>query len=250
MSWAAYVREFHAERPGITEEVLRYSRDRYSVDPYQWLLAAAPGSGRVLDLACGSAPLGTELAATHTVVGMDSAFAELQAARRSRQETLVLGDAAAIPLATASVDLVVCSMALMILSPLLSVLTEIRRVLRPNGTLIAMVPARGPLRIKDLPLIAGLMAALGRRLGYPADRALRRISDAFGHAGLELFSDEQRRFGYRLHAQADADRFLDSLYLPGITRTRGRMGRRYLRLLARSEQELPIPLRRIVAMAR
>ncbi|MGP3919839.1 class I SAM-dependent methyltransferase [Nonomuraea sp. 10N515B] len=249
MSWAAYLRAFHEERAGITEEVLRRCRNRGGEDPYRWLLAALPQRGLVLDLACGSAPLSADLAAGHRVVGVDAAFAELQAAPRHRRMGLVLGDARALPVATACVDVVVCSMALMVLTPVSEVLAEIRRVLRPQGMLAATVPATGPLRATDLPPVAGLVATLGRRLGYPGDRPLGRAPELFARSGLRVVGDERRRFGYPLRGPRDADLLLESLYLPGLPASRRRWARRYLRLLTMAEWEMPVPVRRILAVA-
>jgi hypothetical protein len=56
MNWDGYLEGFHAERPGITESVLRRARAG-GTDPYDWLAEVVPRRGRVLDLGCGSAPL-------------------------------------------------------------------------------------------------------------------------------------------------------------------------------------------------
>ena len=58
--WTEYVAGFHAGRPGITERVLGRARDADG-DAYDWLAAAVPARGRVLDVACGSAPLKSRL---------------------------------------------------------------------------------------------------------------------------------------------------------------------------------------------
>lgn len=255
MGWAEYLRTFHDERPGVTDAVLGRSRGGGEQgDPYSWLLEAVPpAAGRVLDLACGSAPLFRRLIERphpRLYVGVDASAGELRAARQAGAQPLVRASANAIPLPAGSVDVVVCSMALMVLTSPDRALAEISRVLAPDGLLVATVPARGPIRPVDLPVVTALMAALGRRLTYPGDQALRRLDDALARAGLRLESDVQRRFGYRLRARRDADLFLSSLYLPGLPPSRRRLGRAYLRTLARMRAELPVPIRRVTARRR
>ncbi len=251
MGWERYLESFHRQRPGITEAVLRRStapgRDGEE-DPYKWLAAAVPAQGWVLDLACGSAPLWPALAG-HQYVGLDTSAGELAAARKAGAGPLIRASASAIPLADHSVDVVACSMGLMVLTPLPAVLAEIARVLAPGGMLAATVPARGPLRGRDLPVVAGLLALLGRGLGYPGDRELRRLGSHLARAGLRPEADERRRFGYRLRSQADAGQFLSSLYLPGLPTGRYQRARACLRMLARFHAELPVPIRRITATA-
>ncbi|MGH3189131.1 MAG: class I SAM-dependent methyltransferase [Streptosporangiaceae bacterium] len=245
MAWDAYLNSFHAERPGITEAILRRSRHAGpddAGDPYRWLADAVPGPGPVLDLGCGSGPLFRELPGRQ-YAGLDASGAELAAARRAGARPLLRARAPAIPLRDASVDAVACSMSLMVITPLPQVLAEISRVLRPGGVLAATVPAGGPLRAGDRIISAGLVAALGRVPGYPAAPAPHRLPGA----GLRVIADERRRFGYRMHGRADADRLLASLYLPGLSPRRYQLARAWLRLLAVFRLEFPVPLRRIIA---
>ena len=251
VSWEHYLDSFHAARPGITEAVLRRSRATCGgavTDPYRWLAQAVPRRGRVLDLGCGSGPLWPELAG-RDYTGLDTSAAELAAARAAGAGPLLRASAAAIPLRDGSVDVVACSMSLMVFTPLPRVLAEIARVLRPGGLLVATVPARGPLRSRDVALVAGLLAALGRAPSYPAGGEMRRLARLLAAAGLPLAGDERCRFGYRLRDRADADAFLSSLYLPGLRAARYRIAAAYLRLLARSGDEVPVPLRRITGVA-
>jgi SAM-dependent methyltransferase len=246
--WSGYLAGFHARRPGITEQVLRRTRGAAG-DPYGWLAAAVPERVGVLDLACGNAPLWPRLPGRN-YVGIDVSAAELAAARDRGAAGRVRASAAALPLPDASVDVVVCSMALQVLTPLPAVLAETARVLAPGGRLVATVPDRGPLRLLDAPVLAGLLAALGRGLSYPNDPALRRLPDLLAGAGLRLISDERRRFAYPLVDDAAADRFLDSLYLPDLPARRYRAARVFLRALARGNVSLPVPIRRVIATRR
>lgn len=248
MVWQDYLTGFHHDRAGITDEVLQASRDVQGNTPYEWLLAAVPDHEPVVDLACGSAPLWPMLSG-RAYLGMDTSAAELAVARRAGAGPLVRGCATAIPLAAGSVEVMVCSMALMVISPLPAVLTEMRRVLVPGGRLVATVPARGPLRVGDLPILAGLLTVLGRRLSYPNDEELGDLRPLLATAGLRVDADEQQRFGYRLGDARDADRFLASLYLPGLPPRRYRLARAYLRQCSRLGIEIPVPIRRIVATA-
>jgi SAM-dependent methyltransferase len=244
--WSNYVAGFHADRPGVTERVLHRARSS-GEDAYDWLAAAAAKGRVVLDLACGSAPLLPVLAAGRHV-GVDVSAAELALARRRGAGLLVRGSASALPLADGSVEVVACSMALQILTPLPTVLAEVARVLTPGGRLVATVPDSGPLRARDVPIIAALLATLGRGLGYPNDRLLRRLPDLLAVAGLRLVTDDRRRFAYPLATAADAEVFLASLYLPGLSARRYRAARVLLRAAARPRLSLPVPVRRLVAV--
>ncbi len=55
--WRAYLDRFHHERAGVTEDLLGRAVDASGATPYDWLAGAVSGRGRVVDLACGSAPL-------------------------------------------------------------------------------------------------------------------------------------------------------------------------------------------------
>ncbi|MBB2504041.1 class I SAM-dependent methyltransferase [Amycolatopsis echigonensis] len=248
MVWQDYLAGFHRDRAGITDEVLRRSHDGGNT-PYEWLVAAVPEHGFVLDVACGSAPLWRAVG-QRRYLGLDVSAAELAVARRSGAGPLVRASAAAIPARTGSVDVVVCSMALMVMTPLPVVLADVHRVLVRGGRLVATVPGRGPLRRGDWAVMIGLMVMLGRRLRYPNDDLLDDLDALLPASGLRVESDEHRRFGYRLNDRSDVDRFLDSLYLPDLPSTRYRVARAYLRACSRWGIELALPIRRIVATAR
>lgn len=129
-AWASYVQRFHDERAGITDAVLQGASDDES--PYQWALQPVAAHGRVVDLACGSAPL-HQLLAVPVCVGIDRSPAELDLAASSGAGPLVLADAGSIPLAAGVASVVVCSMSLQILQPLGPACAEVARLLRPDG---------------------------------------------------------------------------------------------------------------------
>lgn len=242
--WAGYLGRFHAERPGITERVLGRAFDG-GQRPYEWL-AGAVGDGPVIDVACGSAPL-HGLLGEAGYRGFDVSAEELRVARK-RGASVAIAPGEHLPVEDASAGTVVCSMALQVVDDLAGVLAEAARVLRPGGRFAALVPASGPLRPRDWIPLAGLLAALGGRNRYPNDAALRDPHRLFSEAGLTLFSDERRRFRYRLGQREDADLLLESLYLPETGPGRSRAARAWLRGCAKAKAEFPIPIRRLVAV--
>ncbi len=242
--WAGYLERFHQQRAGITETVLSRCVDRHGLDPYQWAVQPAGRAGPVLDLACGSGPLWPHLTA-RPYLGIDRSASELSLAAARGARPLVGADATALPVADSTVTVVVCAMALMIMKPLAPILTEIARVLRSGGRLVALVPANRPLGAPGALVAAGLVAATGP-LRYPNDAALADPTEAFGRAGLRIIADDTHRFGYRLTGTARADALLDSLYLPGLPRRRVQAARAWLRALATVGATAPVPLRRLV----
>jgi ubiquinone/menaquinone biosynthesis C-methylase UbiE len=122
-------------------------------------------AGQVLDLGCGtgilSARMVDELAVP--VVGCDYSAGMLdEAAARTRRVAWVQGDALVLPLRDASVDVITSTEAFHWFPDPAGALAEIRRVLRPGGTLlVALVnpPAAAPARAAE---------AAARAAGQPA----------------------------------------------------------------------------------
>ncbi len=131
--------------------------------------ALSPGD-RALDLACGTGDLAALAAAVGAVaLGVDFAPAMLAVARRRRPEAwLVRGDAAALPVASSSMDAVLCGFALRNFVAIEPVLAEAARVLRPGGRLVLLEVAtpRGRLAraahrlyfARVVPLLGALLA--------------------------------------------------------------------------------------------
>ena len=242
-SWVDYLEDFHRRRPGVTEDVLARST-AIGTDPYRWLLEPLRLTGPVLDLACGSAPL---LGAREWEgwVGVDRSPAELARAAEAGATPLVRGDAAALPFATGTFNAVVCSMAIMLLEPLDSVLAEIRRVVRPGGTAVFMLPGSRPLTPADLLHYGQLMTAVRQsHLAYPNDRRIARLGRLLQKAGFDLVADERLRFVYPIEDEASARLFVDSLYLPAVSERR--LAKASTAASRWMGQEIGIPLRRVV----
>jgi len=244
IDWGTYLSAFHHERPGITEEILASSTSA-GQNPYEWLLDVIPQDANLLDLACGSAPL-LRAGWTGPWVGVDRSPAELDLARANGGQSVIVGEAHDLQFNDHSFAAVACSMALMLLTPLDDCLAEIARVLAPGGTVAVLLPAGPrPLTATDLWRWGRLLLALRRtRLGYPNDKALRRLNETVRSRGLDVLSDDRRRFVYPCTGRDAADRFVDSLYLPGMPAARVQAARRVADAWVGGE--IGIPLRRVL----
>ena len=74
----------------------------------------------------------------------------------------MLADAGNIPLAAGIAAVVVCSMSLQILQLLDGILDEVARLLLPGSVFVALLPASGPLSLRDRTRYARLLLALRR----------------------------------------------------------------------------------------
>ncbi|MDQ6796864.1 MAG: class I SAM-dependent methyltransferase [Actinomycetota bacterium] len=199
----------------------------------------------MVDLACGNGPLAPELA-VYGWVGIDLSDAELSAAHDGAHR-VIHADVASLPVADGSAGSVVCSMALMLVQPLERVLSEVARVLRPGGVLVALLPSRGPLRPRDVMRYTRLLAALGkRRLDYPNDGALGDVGALMGRHNLHLVDDRRRMFTCLITSPSIGVMCVRSLYLPDIEPARLAAGERVARSWV--GRDLGLPLRRVVAV--
>lgn len=243
VDWRSYLVGFHAERSGITENLLSPATDDDGRSPYDWLAEVVPRGARVLDLACGSAPTGDLLDAA-TYVGLDLSPEELALAA-ARGLPVAQADAARLPIADGGVDVVVCSMSLQLL-PLEPALAEVRRVLRPGGTFAATVPTSRPMPAGHALRWGRLLASLRTAsLSYPNDDALASPGGPLAAAGLTLLSDDARGFRVDVASEAVADRLLDGLYLPDVPPERVEAARRVAHRWV--GQRTTVPVRRLVA---
>jgi SAM-dependent methyltransferase len=139
----------HRQHPGFTETCAARCRDATGRNSYEWLAEVVdPGEHRtLLDLACGS---GVLTALCHArfggrvaLIGVDMSADELALARgRVPDQAVALHCGMAQEMdfiADHSIDVVLCHWALTLMDPIEPVLGELRRVLRPNGVLAAIV---------------------------------------------------------------------------------------------------------------
>jgi ubiquinone/menaquinone biosynthesis C-methylase UbiE len=125
----------------------------YSTNPYGWtrwlfdhLVEALPGTARIMELGCGPAglwtanaariPSGWSLALSDFSAGMVAAARENLAAL-DRPVALTVADAQAIPASNAAFDGVIANHMLYHVPDRPRALAEIRRALKPGGTLFA-----------------------------------------------------------------------------------------------------------------
>lgn len=243
-SWNAYLTTFHEQHAGITEEILAASTSA-GRNPYQWLLEVIPRDANLLDLACGSAPL-LRAGWKGTWTGVDRSPHEVDLARRIAGDRVVRAEADDLPFADHHFSAVACSMAFMLLQPLHDCLAEVSRVLVPGGTLVLVLPGgASPLTAGDLWKWSRLLLALRRsRLAYPNEHPARDLVHSEIRRGLRIVRDDRRRFTFRIETQHDAHRFIDSLYLPGISELRRQGAYRTARSWIGAD--IGIPLRRLL----
>lgn len=251
VDWQAYLRDFHAERPGITEHVLCHSADPLLGNPYEWLSRALPARpGDVLDLTCGNAALLPWLRGQRSYMGFDLSAGELALGRAHGRGPLVRADVRQLPLPGSSVDTVISSMGLMLVQPLAAGVAEIARVLRPGGIVALLLPGLWPIRVRDVPLGVRLAVALSGVGSMPQQVSPRRLRRLSATAGLSLVESSRHRFPFPLRTRADAALAVRGLYTPG--RTPAQLARAEALLAARigPTSELPVPLLRVVARLR
>ncbi|WND39764.1 methyltransferase domain-containing protein [Streptomyces sp. BB1-1-1] len=242
--WRRFITAYHHAHPGITEQLFSLA----DASPYTWLAEPLHGArGTILDLACGSAPTRDELPDADWV-GVDLSAAELAEAARRGRWPLVRAGADALPVTSASVGAVCAAICLPVVTPLPQVLGEIRRVLRPGGTLAALVPSQSGLSPSGLLGWLRVMAALRAvRQPWPNPQARDGLAPLLGAAGFRVRRDERRVFTLAIESAEAAALLADALYLPGLTHHRAQTAKRSLARWASSGRRLELPLRRVVA---
>ncbi|WP_304453293.1 class I SAM-dependent methyltransferase [Nocardiopsis sp. YSL2] len=242
--WRRYLGDFHDTRPGVTERLLGLAEE----DPYAWL--AEPlrsATGTVLDLACGSGPTRAALPRVRWA-GVDSSAGELAYAAALGRGPLVMGDAAALPFATGSVDAVCAAMALQVLTPLDAVMDEVERVLRPDGVLAALTPAGlGAPPRGALAWVRVLFALRETRLSWPNPHACDGADRFLAARGWTVVSSSRRVLRLPMATPEQTALLLRGLYLPDTGPGRLRAAERSLAAWARPGRYLSLPLRRVVA---
>jgi ubiquinone/menaquinone biosynthesis C-methylase UbiE len=151
--WNDYLKTVHTGFSGVTRPLADFVTTR-GLNTYHALLAAIPTSElsvrTVLDLGCGDGyftkMLWSKMGERGNLTGLDLVPEEIAAARRYLSDdrvTWIASPAQKMPLETASQDTIVSHLVLMLSLPLEPVLDEIARVLKPGGTLYAVVTRPG-----------------------------------------------------------------------------------------------------------
>jgi ubiquinone/menaquinone biosynthesis C-methylase UbiE len=122
--------------------------ERLGLDRWRrWLVAGAAGS--ILDVGCGTGRNLPLYQRGVRVVGVDVSAASLARARRRRPDVpLVQADAEALPFRTAAFDTVVSALVFCSVPDAARGLLEVKRVLRPGGTLRMLEHVRSTRRLK------------------------------------------------------------------------------------------------------
>ena len=142
-----------------------------------------PPARDALDAGCGDARLSAELRADRLVLTDVSAVALKRARERLPQaEVVELEPDAPLPLADSSFDLALCAETLEHVRDVQLLLSELRRVLRPRGTLAVTTPAHGRATAARA-LVAGWEGAhdpLSPHLRFFSRRSLARLLAEMG----------------------------------------------------------------------
>ncbi|WP_309117690.1 methyltransferase domain-containing protein [Saccharothrix sp.] len=143
-TWRTYLAAYHDDRPAITERLLGLAgsslriaggtarRDRSDTGPRLRLSSHPAVAARCPVDRTGLLRQRTPYAAADD------------------RTPLVRGNANALPTATGPITAVCAALSLQVLTPPDTVLSEVRRVLKPDGALVALVPARPGLRSSGL----------------------------------------------------------------------------------------------------
>lgn len=123
--------------------------------------------GRVLDAACGTGAVASQLIDRgHQVVGIDLSPAMLRRARKAVPgAAFLLGDITSVPLPDRGTDHVVCSLAMTHVADLARFFAEAARVMRPGGHLLVLDTRTHFTGSRRYPLI---QQAPDGRVGYVA----------------------------------------------------------------------------------
>lgn len=221
--------------------VLRRATDRAGGGPLAWVAGPLLAADRVLDVCCGSGALADELPAGRWL-GVDVDPGPGRPAR-------LRGSPTALPVRTSGVDGIALLLALPRLPDLDGLFAELRRVLRPGGTLVLLVPSAAGRSARELRLastLAGVHRHWRNRSGLDSAGWLLAAAD------FAVLGDDRVAFTLPLPDAEAARAIVDELPraglwpadLPDAVRDRALAG---LTRFAGRGRVLPVPLRRLVA---
>jgi SAM-dependent methyltransferase len=201
-------------RPRTVPELLHSATDRTGRTPEQWLAAALAGAdGPVLELrAAASDP--ARRVTLRMLVPTGPGHAEAGRAGAGTAE------ADRLPVLTSGLAGLRATMCLPVLEPLDGLFAELRRVLRPTGTLAALVPSRpGSLVLAPRgwrPLNRALNRALAGHPGFRNESARDHLSWLFTAADFAVLTDQRRVFWLPIPDRATAEATIAALVPAGI----------------------------------
>jgi SAM-dependent methyltransferase len=225
----------------VAARLLRAAMTRDGTRPLPWTASPLASAGRVLDVCCGTGPLADELPGRW--VGVDPAA-------RAGRHRLLAADPTALPLHDNAVDGAVLLLTLPRLRDVNGVFAELRRVLRPGGTLVVVVPAASPRSLAELRW-APLLSAV-HRCGWTNRSALDNAGWLLAAADFAVLGDDRGAFALPVPDAAAAHALVSDLPLAGwwppqlAADVRERVGAG-LSQRAGPGRVLPVPLRRLVA---
>lgn len=234
--------EHHGAAGTAAETLLRAATDRTGAGPLEWAVAPLLTATRVLDVCCGAGPLADELPAGRWL-GVDPAVGASGRTPRIRASPV------ALPLRTNAVDGIALLLALPRLPDLDALFAELRRVLRPGGTLVLLVPSALPHSVAELRL-APVLAPVHRAWRHRS--ALDRAGWLLAAADFAVLGDDRVAFSLPMPDAAAARDLVAALPRAGLwppdlsvaVRTQVEAG---LARRARPGRVLSLPLRRLVA---
>lgn len=234
--------------PGALD-VLGAAVDRTGYSPRDWVAAALGGLGSPVAELTGIPSRPPEQVRLRRWTEPDS---EPSAdADDVVRDTSVVCDAGRLPVRTNSLAAVGAVMCLPSVGPLNDLFSELRRVLRPTGTLIALVPSRSAGPLGTTAAGRAVNRALRGHPGFRHEAARDQLAWLFAAADFALMTDQRRTFWLPVADPPDAVATVAGLvpagvWPPDLEPERLRRAEALLVGHARPGRRLPVPLRMLV----
>jgi SAM-dependent methyltransferase len=169
-----------------------------------------------------------------------------------RAGTTLLAHHGQLPLRTGSVAAVALDMCLPSVPGLDRLFSELRRVLRPAGTVAALVPAAPMRSLAELRAWWPLYRAMGGRPKFRHESARDHLHWLLNAADFAVMADDRRTFWLPIPDTQSAERVVDGLvadgvWPPDVTTDRLALAHAAMIGCAAPGRTLPIPLRLLVA---